>query len=62
MVTYDTATGGNIDVPDSLIHHDHEEGDTLILLHAATLDPTARLDICARDTDILLQLVHRYYM
>ena len=32
----------------------------LILLHAATVDSAACLDICASDTDILLQLVHRY--
>ena len=60
MVTFETTTRSNTDVPDQLIHHDHEEADTLILLHAATVDTTARLDICASDTDILLRLIHRY--
>ena len=59
MVTYDTLTRGNTDVPESLIHHDHEEADTLILLHAASLHPSSRVDIYASDTDILLQLVNR---
>lgn len=60
MVTFDTTTRSNSQVPDQLIHHDHEEADTLIILHAASVDPAARLDICASDADILLQLVHRY--
>ena len=60
MVTFETSTRGNIDIPENLVNHDHEEADTLILLHASTVDRTARLDICASDTDILLQLVQRY--
>ena len=60
MVTYDTSTKGNIDIPSSLIHRDHEEADTIILLHASTIDSSAHLDIHASDTDILLQLVNQF--
>ena len=60
MVTFQTTTRGNTDVPENLVHHDHEEADTMILLHASTIEKDAKLDIYASDTDILLQLVHRY--
>ena len=60
MVTFDTTTRSNTDVPDPLIHHECEEADTLILLHAAPVDSAAHLGVCTSDTDIFLQLVHWY--
>ena len=50
MVTFDTITVGNTDIPEILVCHDHEEADTLILLHATAIEETAHLDICASDT------------
>ena len=60
MVTYDTKTEGNTYIPEILSQHDHEEADTLIILHASTVDRSSLLHVAASDTDILLQLTHRY--
>ena len=60
MVTYDTKTEGNTYIPEILRQHDHEEADTLIILHASTVDRSSLLHVAASDTDILLQFTHRY--
>ena len=60
MVTYQTYTLGNIDVPECLRSHDHGEADTLLLLHASTIDEDAHVSVYASDTDIFLQLINAH--
>ena len=54
MVTYQTTARENVEISVSLSRHDHEEADTMILLHASTIGKDAKLDIHASDTDILI--------
>ena len=51
MVTTGTKTKGNIDVPDNLASHSQEEADTLLLLHATTINDDAELTLSSPDTD-----------
>ena len=46
-----------------MMTHDHEEADTLLLLHAAdvsTRNPFAELHIYSPDTDLFLLTIHKY--
>ena len=58
MVTAGTKTTGNTEVPGSLRTHSHEEADTLLILHALTIDKDAEVTIESPDTDIFLLLIH----
>ena len=60
MVTYHTHTIGNITIPECLQSHDHEETDTLLLLHLFTIKKDSHVYVFASDTDILLQLINCY--
>ena len=60
FVTYGTETLGNIDVDDNLRHHNHEEADTILLLHAFSFDSNCELVVQSPDTDILVLLVSMY--
>ena len=60
MVTSGTQTRGNINIPDSLCSHSHEEAGTLIMLHAASVPDEAELVVYTPDTDVLVLLVHMY--
>ena len=43
--------------------HNHEEGDTLIILHCfqiAKIDPVREVVIVCSDTDVLLMLLYHY--
>ena len=60
MVTYHTHTIGNIIIPECLQSHDHEEADTLLLLHLFTIKKDSHVYVFASDTDILLQLINCY--
>lgn len=61
-ITYDITTVTNIEnFDDSLLHHDHEEADTLLILHAidiGTRSPFSECYILSPDTDVFLLLVH----
>ena len=59
MVTSGTKTTGNTEVPESLRTHSHEEADTLLILHALTVDKDAEVTIDSPDTDIFLLLIHK---
>ena len=59
MVTAGTKTTGNTEVPGSLRTHSHEEADTLLILHALTIDKNADVTTESPDTDILLLLIHK---
>ena len=57
LVTYQTYTLGNIDVLECLRSHDHEDADTLLLLHASII---VIMFVYASDTDIFLQIINAY--
>ena len=62
-VSFNTCTLTNIPSLDSelLNEHEHEEADTLMILHAidiAAADPFRKLIVSSPDTDVLLLLVH----
>ena len=63
-VTYDTVTEANIDhLTNELLNHDHEEADTLLILHAIDIarnDVFNKCCIWSPDTDVFLLLVHHY--
>jgi hypothetical protein len=63
-VTYEQVTETNIiNFADDLKVHDHEEADTLIILHAidvAIHDPFLKCVILSPDTDVFLLLLHYY--
>jgi hypothetical protein len=60
IVTSGTQSKGNIVVPNTLLTHSQEEADTLLLLHALTVDSEAELVIDSPDTDVLLLMVQMY--
>ena len=60
MVTHQTTTIGNFPVPQQLQSHDHEEADTLIILHSSILSEEDHLFVYAKDADIYFQLINRY--
>ena len=60
MVTFGVKTKGNVHVPGSLVSHGHEEADTLLLLHALTIEHDAEIIIDSPDTDVFLLMVHMY--
>ena len=46
-----------------MMTHDHEEADTLLLLHAADVsarNPFTELHIYSPDTDVFLLIIHKY--
>ena len=63
-VTYDQLSDTNmIDFTEELRSHDHEEADTLLLLHAidvAQKDPFRECIMFSPDTDVFLLLLHYY--
>ena len=60
IVTSGTETKGNICVPSSLVTHSQEEADTLLLLHALSIDRHAEVVIASPDTDVLLLMIQMY--
>ncbi|KAK6182328.1 hypothetical protein SNE40_010039 [Patella caerulea] len=60
IVTSGTQNKGNVDIPDSLLSHSHEEAATLLILHAVNAPHDADLVVSSPDTDGLLLLVHTY--
>ena len=61
VVTYDLGSESNRQIADDLINHDHEEADTLLILHAINIakeDPFTECVIYSPDTDVFLLLVH----
>ena len=64
VVTYDTISKTNIDdLPVDIMRHDHEEADTLLILHCwdiATSDPFTECVVHSPDTDVFLLLVHHF--
>ena len=64
VVVYDTKSVSNLQgYSNNLLTHDHEEADTLILLHAldvCTRDPFSQVDIFSPDTDVFLLLIHKH--
>ncbi|XP_066928999.1 uncharacterized protein [Clytia hemisphaerica] len=62
-ITYSQQTISNIQLSDDLMRHDHEEADTLIVLHALNVaknDPFSDCVVVASDTDVFLLLIHYY--
>lgn len=57
-VTYGNDTYGNFEFSPILKTHSQEEADTLMLLHASTLDESCNVMVDSPDTDVLLLLVH----
>ena len=45
IVTFETESQGNCHVPEILLNHNQEEADTLLLLHALTVDKDSELVI-----------------
>ena len=60
MVTYNTVTEGNMFVLPNLRAHNHEEADTVLLLHASCLDSSSYIVVQLPDTDVLVLLVSLY--
>ena len=58
LVTSGTETRPSI--PDVLLTHSQEEADTLLILHALTVDRDAKLVIDSPDTDVLILLIEIY--
>ena len=52
VVTYGIETYGNIEIVENLKRHNHEEADTLLLLHAVSLDPNCEVVLQSPDTDV----------
>jgi len=59
FVTSGTETKGNASIPDVLLTHSQEEADTLLILHAVTVDKDAEL-VYSPDTDVLILLIEMY--
>ena len=63
-VSYTTKCISNLeDFAQEMMTHDHEEADTLLLLHAADVsarNPFTELHIYSSDTDVFLLLIHKY--
>ena len=49
LVTSGTETKGNTSIPDVLLTHSQEEADTLLILHALTVDKDAELVVDSPD-------------
>ena len=62
FVTDGTRTRGNIDVTEDLQNHNQEEADTLILLHALSLDKRANVVVESPDTDVFLLMISMYHL
>ena len=60
FVTYNTITEGNVFVNPNLRNHNHEEADTLLILHASSLDLSSYVVVHSPDTDVLLLLISLY--
>ena len=60
IFTSGTETKGNICVPSSLVTHSQEEADTLLLLHALSIDRHAEVVIASPDTDVFLLMIQMY--
>ena len=64
VVTYDLCSESNIPAyPSSMMRHDHEEADTLLVLQAidvAKNHPFTECIIYSPDTDVFLLLIHFY--
>lgn len=60
LVTYNSCTKGNTEIHPTLQSHAHEEADTLVILHALSLNKNTEVDIYSTDTDILLELICMY--
>lgn len=58
MIALGTLTNYNVDVPDSLLTHNQEEADTLLIMHAQTVGTEVELIINVPDRDVLLLLVY----
>ena len=59
-VTYGIETHGDIEIVENLKIHNHEEADTLLLLHAVSLDPNCEFVIQPPDTGVLILLITMY--
>ena len=63
-VSYATKCISNLeDFAREMMTHDHEEADTLLLLHAADVsarNPFTELHIYSPDTDVFLLTIHKY--
>jgi len=57
LVTSGRETKGNTSIPDVLLTHSQEELDTLLILHALTVDKDAELVIGSPDSDVLILLI-----
>ena len=57
LVTSGTETKGNTSIRDVLLTHSQEEADTLLILHALTMDKDAELVVDSPDTDVLILLI-----
>ena len=60
MMTSGTTTSGNIQIPLSLLSHSQEEADTIMVLHAASVNKDTHLVVFSPDTVVLLLLVHHF--
>ena len=60
MVTFGNKTCGNMEINEALKVHNHEEADTLLLLHASLLDSSCEVVIQSPDTDVLVLLISMY--
>ena len=54
--------GGDIDVTKNLQNHNQEEADTLILLHALSLDKMEKVVVESPDTDVFLLMISMYHL
>lgn len=57
-VTYGNETHGNFEFHSILKTHSQEEADTLMVLHASTLDKSCNVMVDSPDTDVLLLLIY----
>lgn len=64
VVSYETCSLSNLqNFPEEMLLYDHEEADTLMLLHAANVasrNPFAELNIYSPDTDVFLLTIFKY--
>ena len=60
IVTSGTETKGNTCVPSTLVTHSQEEADTLMLLHALSIDKHAEVVFASPDTDVFLMMIQMY--
>lgn len=60
IITSGTETKGNTCVPTALLTHSQQEADTLLLLHALSIDKIAEVVIAFPDTNVFLLMVQMY--